>query len=57
MEFKVKDWHKGDTGHVVTLVTLDDLKQYAEDYGYKAVWPDFKLKILWVTEYGRFGQR
>jgi hypothetical protein len=57
MRFRVYDYHKGSTNTEVWIDTLEELKRYAEENGYKAVWPDFRNMILFVSEYTNFRQR
>lgn len=57
MTFKVIDYNYGNTGQTISINTLLQLKKYAQENGYNAVWPDFDHEILWVTKYNKFTQR
>lgn len=56
-EFKIIDYHKGDTKKTLTVSTIEQLRKFKNNNVYKQVWTDFDNMILWVTEYHKFAQR
>lgn len=58
MEFEIKDYNSLKSFGIVNFTTLDQIKNWLlMTEKSQIAWIDFMNMIVFVTEYGKFGQR
>jgi hypothetical protein len=57
MIFTLIDYHKGKLNIEKSFITLDGLREWGYEKGYKSFIIDFEHMVIWVTTDNRFTQR